>query len=88
MAEDLASHGYAVFGIDHPYMGRVAYLDGHDLDGHARRTNGIGKEAASGVTQRSDVIDVQAKANGRRLHRTEAAAASWLALSARLSCWA
>jgi len=24
MAEDLASHGYAVFGIDHPYMGRVA----------------------------------------------------------------
>jgi pimeloyl-ACP methyl ester carboxylesterase len=29
IAEDLASHGYAVFGIDHPYMGRVAYLDGH-----------------------------------------------------------
>jgi pimeloyl-ACP methyl ester carboxylesterase len=28
MAEDLASHGYAVFGIDHPYMGRVALANG------------------------------------------------------------
>jgi pimeloyl-ACP methyl ester carboxylesterase len=28
MAEDLASHGYAFFGIDHPYMGRVALPDG------------------------------------------------------------
>jgi len=27
VAEDLASHGYAVFGIDHPYMGRVALSD-------------------------------------------------------------
>ena len=61
---------------------------GASLDGHARRTNGIGKEAASGITQRCNVIDVQAKANGRRLHRADAAAASWLALSARLSCWA
>jgi alpha-beta hydrolase superfamily lysophospholipase len=24
VAEDLASHGYAVFGVDHPYMGRIA----------------------------------------------------------------
>lgn len=29
IAEDLASHGYAVFGIDHPYMGRVALPNGH-----------------------------------------------------------
>lgn len=28
IAEDLASHGYAVFGIDHPYMGRVALPNG------------------------------------------------------------
>ena len=28
IAEDLASHGYAVFGIDHPYMGRVALPSG------------------------------------------------------------
>jgi predicted dienelactone hydrolase len=27
-AEDLASHGYAVFGVDHPYMGRIALPDG------------------------------------------------------------
>lgn len=27
-AEDLASHGYAVFGVDHPYMGRIALADG------------------------------------------------------------
>jgi pimeloyl-ACP methyl ester carboxylesterase len=26
--EDLASHGYAIFAIDHPYMGRVALPDG------------------------------------------------------------
>ncbi len=28
IAEDLASHGYAVFGVDHPYMGRVALPSG------------------------------------------------------------
>jgi dienelactone hydrolase len=28
LSEDLASHGYAVFGVDHPYMGRVALPDG------------------------------------------------------------
>lgn len=28
IAEDLASHGYAVFGVDHPYMGRIALPDG------------------------------------------------------------
>jgi pimeloyl-ACP methyl ester carboxylesterase len=28
VAEDLASHGYAVFGIDHPYMGRIALSNG------------------------------------------------------------
>jgi predicted dienelactone hydrolase len=27
-AEDLASHGYAVLGVDHPYMGRIALPDG------------------------------------------------------------
>ena len=27
-AEDLASHGYAVFGVDHPYMGRIALPNG------------------------------------------------------------
>jgi predicted dienelactone hydrolase len=27
-AEDLASHGYAVFGVDHPYMGRIAMPNG------------------------------------------------------------
>jgi predicted dienelactone hydrolase len=27
-AEDLASHGYAVFGVDHPYMGRVVLPNG------------------------------------------------------------
>ena len=28
IAEDLASHGFAVFGIDHPYMGRIALPSG------------------------------------------------------------
>jgi dienelactone hydrolase len=28
LAEDLASHGYAVFGVDHPYMGRIALPNG------------------------------------------------------------
>jgi pimeloyl-ACP methyl ester carboxylesterase len=28
IAEDLASHGFAVFGIDHPYMGRIALPNG------------------------------------------------------------
>jgi predicted dienelactone hydrolase len=28
VAEDLASHGYAVFGVDHPYMGRIALPNG------------------------------------------------------------
>jgi pimeloyl-ACP methyl ester carboxylesterase len=28
IAEDLASHGFAVFGIDHPYMGRIALSNG------------------------------------------------------------
>jgi alpha-beta hydrolase superfamily lysophospholipase len=28
LAEDLASHGFAVFGIDHPYMGRIALSNG------------------------------------------------------------
>jgi alpha-beta hydrolase superfamily lysophospholipase len=28
IAEDLASHGYAVFGVDHPYMGRIALPSG------------------------------------------------------------
>jgi predicted dienelactone hydrolase len=28
IAEDLASHGYAVFGIDHPYMGHVVLPNG------------------------------------------------------------
>jgi alpha-beta hydrolase superfamily lysophospholipase len=28
LAEDLASHGYAVFGVDHPYMGRIALPSG------------------------------------------------------------
>lgn len=28
LAESLASRGYAVFGVDHPYMGRVAMPDG------------------------------------------------------------
>ena len=28
IAEDLASHGYAVFGVDHPYMGRIALPNG------------------------------------------------------------
>jgi pimeloyl-ACP methyl ester carboxylesterase len=28
VAEDLASHGYAVFGIDHPYMGRIVLTNG------------------------------------------------------------
>lgn len=28
LAEDLASHGYAVFAIDMPYLGRVVYPDG------------------------------------------------------------
>ena len=28
LAEELASHGYAVFGLDHPYMGQVALPDG------------------------------------------------------------
>ena len=27
-AEHPASHGYAVFGVDHPYMGRIALPDG------------------------------------------------------------
>jgi pimeloyl-ACP methyl ester carboxylesterase len=29
IAEDLASRGYAVFGIDHPYMGRVVLPNNH-----------------------------------------------------------
>jgi len=29
IAEDLASRGYAVIGIDHPYMGRIVLPDGH-----------------------------------------------------------
>lgn len=28
IAEDLASRGYAVFGVDHPYMGRIALPNG------------------------------------------------------------
>jgi dienelactone hydrolase len=28
LAEDLASHGYAVFGVDHPYMGRIVLPNG------------------------------------------------------------
>jgi pimeloyl-ACP methyl ester carboxylesterase len=28
IAEDLASRGYAVFGVDHPYMGRIVLPDG------------------------------------------------------------
>lgn len=28
LAEDLASRGYIVFGVDHPYMGRIALPDG------------------------------------------------------------
>jgi predicted dienelactone hydrolase len=28
LAEDLASHGYAVFAVDHPYMGRIALPNG------------------------------------------------------------
>lgn len=28
VAEDLASHGFAVFGVDHPYMGRIVLPNG------------------------------------------------------------
>jgi pimeloyl-ACP methyl ester carboxylesterase len=58
IAEDLASHGFAVFGIDHPYMGRIALSNGQvtaptedQFDSQAELRNYYGQDVKFVIAQ-------------------------------------
>lgn len=64
IAEDLASHGYAVFGIDHPYMGRIALPNGQVTEATENQFRSPGEIRKYYGQDVKFVIDQISKLNG------------------------